>query len=159
VTDNGTSPGPFGGLSPHEAARKSAESRRAKKSAAEEPLDAEAILERMARTSKSDHVKTDAAKALLAIRAKREGQVGIGEDAIIAARHQLIANMTPEERDLVVGVLDQVIDREVRPSQMPADRVAYLGKRKELLWREYRSVVSEIEKLGPTEEEKLHEPA
>jgi hypothetical protein len=135
--------GPFGGLSPQDAARRSVEARRAKKADAEEPLDAEAILEKMARTAKSEHVRADAAKALIAIRAKRETQHGdLSEDAVTAVSHQLMEGMTPEERDTVAGILDNVILREKRP-ETPAGR-AYLEQKMQRLWEEYSSLRSQL---------------
>jgi hypothetical protein len=132
-----------------EKAREAARKRWNKAEAADD-LDPEVILENMAKTAKSEHVRADAAKALLAIRAKREAQPGIGEDAITAARQQLLASLTAEERDTVAGALQAALDRNSPPPESAADRLAYLEQRKQRLWEEYSGVSSEIKRLDTT---------
>lgn len=50
--------------------------------------------------------------------------------------------MTPEERDTVAGILDNVILRE-KPPETPAGR-AYLEQKMQRLWEEYSSVRGQL---------------
>jgi hypothetical protein len=105
----------FNSDSARAAAQKSAEVRRAKREA---PLDAEAILEDLARTAKSENVRSQSAKALVALR--QQGKITVEEDAIERAKSELLSRLLPEEID----VLRAALEREERPPQSPAERLA-----------------------------------
>ena len=108
-----------------------------------EVLDPEAILEQMARSAKSERVRADAAKALMGLRLKAGEKANVTQDAIDQARLQLLENMTREERDLVAGVLQAVLDRASPPPETPAGR-SYLEQKMKRLWTEYSGVRSQL---------------